>query len=201
MIGINRLMRYGAIAAIIAMGLLLTSNCLSDEEPDNLVINPGFEVDEDKDGVPDGWQFDGMGKSGGEGKLSDISHSGLRSVRIRYKGEGNRGFGRYKSKLISLKPNTRYHFQGYVMANTHIKEGGYSSGRVVLGIFGAKGEKLEWLDSARKGVRLGGRQDTSWTQLATTFTTEDAPSQVRIECQLLGICGEVWFDDVSVIEE
>ena len=65
--------------AVIAPILLLAAFCSAQ---DIALRNPGFEVDENDDGMPDGWNFSPHGEGWSVGITDAQAHSGEHSVFI-----------------------------------------------------------------------------------------------------------------------
>ena len=57
--------------SVVVMFLLF---CPMDIRAENLIKNPGFEVDSNNDGIPDGWSVIGKGVKGIEFKISTDAH-------------------------------------------------------------------------------------------------------------------------------
>jgi len=89
-------------AALVSLCMLLALVCVPASAQDNPIANPGFELDEDADGLPDGWLFswqktmntdtDDMDRQEPDwGIDEDIFHSGTRSIRLGVQRPGDDG--------------------------------------------------------------------------------------------------------------
>ncbi len=77
------------------------------------IRNPGFEQDEDADGIPDGWLRNHWGYSAPvqEVLVNNEYHEGLRSIKVAK--EDAQGWATYVQQHIHLEPNTQYEISLY----------------------------------------------------------------------------------------
>lgn len=164
----------------------------------NLATNPSFENVEARTGLPVGWRGHVRPELGLVATESLIAHSGQRCVRLRFSelvGPDSSAQLALMGAVASppLKPNTVYTVSCYVRTRNF-------TGRAILGLY-------EYPAPFPKGVRhrvekRGGVLE--WTRLSMTF--ESRPDLRSFQLRLSGYCppgqvrGEIWFDDVSVVE-
>jgi len=102
---VKKIWKIVSILILLVGGL---TNSLFSEEA-NLFTNPGFEVDENKNGIPDGWNLMKVDNKPGDNfdaeiHMSDVAHSGKRSLYV--KGKSARGYGSVHQSPIYLVPNS-----------------------------------------------------------------------------------------------
>lgn len=151
----------------------------------NIIKNGGFEIDENKDNIPDNWKFLNSGGSEGIGIWDDkIFKNGAYGVKIEKKNEGG-----YSSWITNLKVNelTKYKISlWYKTENKH----NYSQ----IGIY-CRNEIGNIIGSF--AINLEGVDD--WKFFESIIETEKETKTIEIQLRDIGI-GTSWFDDISLIE-
>jgi len=146
---------------------------------ENLLANGDFELDEDGDGLPDGWEvtlplvFD-----------EQVVKSGRRSVRIDSDSVQINNFSKY---WVTLKPDTAYTLTGWM--KTENLEGGQGAQVYVYDFEGAQ----------TGGISIVMHGTNDWTRVSQSFRTgEDAEG--RVNFRVYGSTGTAWFDDFRLVE-
>jgi len=159
----------------------------------DLVANPGFEKDEDANGIPDGWTFDLVPWSGSKGTMDwdeTQRRSGKRSAKIQQ--DNAKGRMAVKSLMIPVKPSAKYAFSGW-MKTRFEKDGeprayfffvGYKNGKLVRQLQNTMIVKAttDWTEY-KLNVRFGANID------AIVINAVIAPGP-----------GTIWIDDLSFSE-
>jgi hypothetical protein len=179
-------MRYMATWVLAVCAL-----CVARAAPaQNLVANPGFEVNADADAVPDNWQ----GPVDMVAWDKDVSHSGEHSLRFTNK---DKSTYRLVIQKLPLKAGARYHVAAWVRGQD-VRDGDeYNDGAGIC---------LEWYDAA--GNWLGGSYPScvvgTFDWQPVTIETGGLPPQTAGGHVALYLrrnnTGTAWFDDV-VVEE
>jgi len=174
---------------IFLVGFVLVSYIFCPAETKNLLSNPGFEIDTDKNNIPDGWRFYNSrskeDKSEAIGTLDNSTfHSGSYSVKIEKINEKV-----YSSWItdISAEPITKYKISlWYKTKNFH----DYSA----IGIYCQNEAKNT---TATYSFPLPGTEE--WKFFEKEF---DAVNDTRFLQIQLRVCGSgiTWYDDVSLEE-
>lgn len=157
--------------------------------PDNLVVNGGFEHDVLGGGFD--WQYYKRSHVN-VAQESAIFHSGSRSLSVSFDGSDIQDFGILQ--YVPVKPNTRYVLRAFVRADN---------------ILGSSGPRLSVVDSYGSGQRFYTGDDilgsTVWSAQGGSFTTR--PDTHMVTIMLLRdppydpIKGSLWLDDVSITPE
>ncbi|MCD6360794.1 MAG: hypothetical protein J7M38_07995, partial [Armatimonadetes bacterium] len=148
-------------------------------EAENLLANGDFELDEDGDGLPDGWEiappvvFD-----------EDVVKSGKRSVRIDSDSVTINNFSKY---WVTLKPDTTYTFSGWMKTEN------------ITGGQGAQMYPYAFDGAAGGGIRMVLHGTNDWTHMSQTFKTAD-DVEGRVNFRVYGSTGTAWFDDLRLTE-
>jgi len=148
-------------------------------EGENLLPNGDFEVDDDGDGLPDGWEiippvtFD-----------EEVVHSGARSVRI---DSDDPTINNINKRFVTLKPDTTYTLSGWM--RTENVRGGQGAQLYVYGFEGAQ----------TGGISLVMHGTNDWTLVRQVFRTGDDP-EGRVTFRIYGSTGTAWFDDLRIVE-
>lgn len=207
------------IQALIAMVLSLTStlsptspeyiekfggNCTMPtnyitSETDNSVINYSFEIDDDKDQIPDYWHVDRI--QNGDSLDCATSYTGLCSMYFSpFTGDWN-GYVRRMEQTIPIKGSvgTKISLSGWSKAKqvAEAHESKYS--RLIYGVqldfFDGNGEIISTPNSDENITFLPGDHDFQKAE-------KSFESQVDFSCVQVGYFflekGEVWFDDIQV---
>lgn len=181
--------------AVMALAATALSAAAADKEKarPNLLPNPGFEEDNNRDGRPDRWscQPDGAEPEGAVALDSTERHGGKYSVRIR-----NRQDSSYSKILVSIpesKPDTDYVASCWIKVDEVVTLHQRLSPGAKLFIGDEKGNTL----TASK--RILKTPAGKWQRVVVPFNTR----QRRMGSFILYLCqgkGTVWFDDVELVE-
>ena len=95
---------FGLVAVLLGSLLVfLGGGIICHAKGENLVKNPGFEIDNNADGVPDSWKLNAI--KGGKGKIEKGGHEGQYAMVFDCSG-GEADC--YFNQKLTLKPNTDY---------------------------------------------------------------------------------------------
>ncbi len=159
---------------------------------DNLIQNPSFEEDRDRDTYPDGWRpmpFDSPARLDWD---DSVAHGGKRSFKISDSfREGNprdwkQCTGRWTSTRRPIEPGTKYQLE--VWCKT---EG--AGGQAYAHLAWQRGSK--WL-SETATERLSGTAD--WQKLTVSAVAPAEADTLIVSLNLSRSKGSAWFDDVKV---
>jgi len=155
----------------------------------NLIRNSSFEIDKNKDGIPDGFSV-----IVGDGRIdTEIFHSGKKSWRFTHKKRGG-------SLIIggtspSIKGDVFYTVSAYVKTKD-------LKGRCYLSILEySKG--IPTRDEQSKIVSYSSkfvRGTTDWQRISITFKTNPKTDFFQVRCNSYADKGTVWWDDIQVEE-
>ncbi len=179
------------LGLVLGIGLMILSELGIAQEKDsvNLLLNPGFEADENKDGLPDGWHCRaGISVPELVRVFLDTKqiHDGKYSLCIEHKG------GEAYSSVstgVQVKPHTDYIARCWVRSEN-----------IGAKLPKAAGVRLLIL---KKGGRMTPSADMSfravnrWVLTLVRFNTGDHKA-VSVMVYLHHTAGTVWFDDVEV---
>lgn len=166
--------------------LLLVGTCAFAWPLTNMIPNGGLELDDNQDGIADGWSSQVHTDQGAQGSFAidtAVKHSGAASQRIDHTSD-NSGWVRVSQEPLAARTETLYRLSGWVKA-----EAPYN---VTLYEFRSGG--LPYLSA----VSLTGGKDPAWRPFTKTFTTSRDASYFKISLVAQGR-GSVWFDDVSLV--
>ena len=156
--------------------------------------NPSFELDVNRDGLPDGWTtavFRSPAKTAWD---REVAHTGKASVRVSdSKHPDDNAWDANSGRWIqagsrSCKGGETYTLRGWI--KTDLAAG---SARLVFAWFGAG----EWLHEDGSKPASG---KTDWTEYSVTVKAPDNADTVRIYLMLGGGVGRAWFDDIAMTE-
>ncbi|MBD3292224.1 MAG: hypothetical protein GF393_04825, partial [Armatimonadia bacterium] len=158
---------------------------------DVTIVNPGFELDADEDGMPDGWNF----AEHGEGWSAEISnaeaHSGEHSLRLAGAADhGDRAAVLQVSAPAKISPGYRLRFFAKGSAATGMGTFRFRFDREATGIdhqsehFQIEASEDEWVENVFEFVPAPG-------------TREVGVSPIEVILYIRGE-GKVFYDDVSV---
>lgn len=155
--------------------------------PKNLVANAGFEVDRDKNGLPDSWRIPGgIGFWDSETRLG-FGHS-LRLTNT------VPGVAAAVYQTLPCLPNREYFFGGWVM------------GQGVSGPEGGVGASIAFEFIAQDGAVVSGaypvghRGTFGWSPINGKFAVPAWAASVRLKLYLGdGHTGTAWFDELVVV--
>ncbi|MFW5867449.1 MAG: hypothetical protein ACOCX2_06505 [Armatimonadota bacterium] len=169
---------------------------------ENLVANPGFEVDEDGDGLPDGWTFqwerthagdtDEMGRMEPDwGVDGEIAHSGEHSVRAGVERAIDDGL--WQQENIEL-PEGIDVFRLSAWLKVEGADGGTAHVAVIY-----RDEDNGWLGADYNAILV--REDTDWRKFTTLFQPPEGTQHLRMRLWAnFNRRGPItaWFDDISI---
>ncbi|MBU0478661.1 hypothetical protein KKC91_08850 [bacterium] len=178
--------------------LALQSLCFAQENQENLVANPSFELDENEDGCPDGWTFGG---SANARLMKGIAKTGDYCVELK-QGDVK---GTYIGQRIKMTPGKVYE----ISVHYKMKDISGSSGPAVYyywkkgGCFvkkpGIEGYLHDWI--VVTGAIKGSSED--WIEVSKTIICIEEADSIKLALHMYGeqdTNGTIWFDDISVIE-
>ena len=176
--------------SLIIMSIFLNFNLKSQE---NLIKNGDFEIDEDKDGIPDGWGIRRVRGSTCKYELDEkVYYSGKKSAKIIFDPKReNYDKGYYVYDFKNFEAGKAYLFSGYVKAENF-------NGRAVLSI-GFLDKDMKFLQHLTKQVTIKGNLD--WKKLLVKGVVPEGCVNIRIFTDTVGGPGGfVWWDNISVYE-
>lgn len=151
--------------------------------PVNMTFNPGFEEDQDHNGLPDRWSF---GKSGtGTWQWDEtVKRSGSKSVKLTNVAAGDRAY--FYQQYLTVKPGGTYDFSAYYRTEN---------------MLGQPFIQLTWYTAnygfiAAKPLNAD-KSAPDWQQVIQRQTAPPNAAFAYISVQLNSNTGNVWFDDVS----
>lgn len=150
------------------------------------IINPGFELDEDRDGVPDGWT-----QPGGQASLDgEVKKRGNCSLRLRALPDARRI--NPVSQVVRVEPGALYRVSAWVRTEAYVPS------TVVLraSLAARSGDSKKLLEFGQ-----GGRGTTDWVQQPVDFLAP-GDGEVMISCFFASwspAVGTVWFDEVRLV--
>lgn len=175
--------REDKMRRLIALILLVVTGYAYSDSGGLVVLNPGFEVDADSDGLADGWEVEIGGGAKGRVELDSAQYrSGKKSLRI----SNASGFAPFvyasiKSKQIAVQPSTTYVGRFYVKGNG-IKNC-YFAVR-----FDKGGEQRLYLKDG----------DFGWKEYSCVFTSLQRCRSIQLRFASDDVTESLWIDDVSV---
>jgi len=150
--------------------------------------SPSFEIDENRDGIPDGWTWR-VGK--GKGKCELVRGDrpdGNRCAKITGFSPDARVW--LESPFLKVKPGQSYVFSCWA------KSEGITSGKPVLGI-ARRDAKGKW-DNWSYGLTVPRNRD--WAHYRQVFTMPVTTARAALRVWVEFFQGTVWFDDVALEE-
>ena len=157
----------------------------------NHIQNPGFE--DGSGALPDGWTTIVAEGTADFQWVTEISHSGAKSVRITHSDSATSSL----YQVIPVLPDYLYKVSGYIMtAGVDAGSDWFEGGAQIVMEGDVKGD---WWDNMTE--RLAG--DSGWTRVELEFTTLPGATAIELHCRLgagLKIKGTAWFDDIMVEE-
>ncbi len=158
----------------------------------NIVGNPSFEEDRDRDGLPDGWQSFAYESPSKLGWDESVGRTGTRSLRIADSArpgdekDWKRCCGRWVGARRPVVPGTEYTLEVWVRTKD-------VTGRASAHIAWQKGGS--WLgENATAGLSGSG----DWRRLAVTAQAPAQADCLVVSMNLARSRGTAWFDDVTV---
>ncbi len=168
----------------------------------NLVTNPGFELDEDGDGLPDGWDFAWERTHSGDtadmdrrepdwGPDAEVVHEGARSIRTGVTRALDDGV--WTQDAIALPEGVRV-----LRLSAWLRVRGAAGGaaHVALVYLGADGQ---WLGADYDAILVA--EDTDWRRFVALFEPPKDAERLRLRLWTnFNRRGPVtaWYDDVSI---
>lgn len=192
---LQRAARLGvAVVALIAWAAAVPAQ--------NLVTNPGFELDADGDGMPDGWSFAWERTRSGDtadlgrqepdwGWDARVAHRGERSVRIGVERAIDDGL--WNQDGISLPEGVRI-FRLSAWLRVADAEGGAAH---VAAVYLAEDGK--WLGADYDAIMVS--ENTDWRRFVALLSSPEGTRRLRLRLWVnFGRRGPVtaWYDDISV---
>lgn len=170
--------------------------------PQNLVANPGFEQDEDADGLPDGWTFSWRATHSGDtpdmdrqepdwGLDATVTHEGQHSVRTGV--ERPQDDGVWTQEGISVPEGV-----AVLRLSAWIKVQGADGGAAHVAVVYQSAEN-EWLGADYDAILVD--EDTDWQRFVALFRPEEGTDHLRLRLWTnFRRRGPVtaWYDDVSM---
>ncbi|HEX2267408.1 MAG TPA: hypothetical protein VHI97_04275, partial [Actinomycetota bacterium] len=160
----------------------------------NVLSNSDFELDRDRDRIPDGWLFaPGPGRRG----LTDIiAHSGRRSMMVSIPAEGTSAAF---TTTVPVDPRTHYVVSGWFRSMNvqptippAVREPWHRKSPVRL-------EVVQVSNGRRLVASAHGYTDTAeWNRQFVGFKTGPDVRHVRVRGLIQQGSGTAWFDDLSV---
>lgn len=188
------------LAGVALVGLALTAAAAEQKLP---VRNPGFEADDNGDGLPDGWSFawrsthSGDAQRGIEKREPDwgwdkqVKHSGQASIRCGVSRPVDDGV--WTQDGIPL-PNDAKFLR--VTAWCRARNVNAGQGNVALVFLG---QNNKWLGASYHAISV--TQDCDWTRYVGYAKVPKGSSRLRLRCWVnfnYSGTGTFWFDDIEV---
>ncbi|MDX6319960.1 MAG: hypothetical protein QOD35_3360 [Nocardioidaceae bacterium] len=159
----------------------------------NLLPNPGFETDANRNDIPDHWRL--MSGTVRPRWVSDQAHTGTRSIRFH---SPSIGTSTTLQTTVAVRPDTYYTAGSWIRsrnvkpaAATAEPETGPSPVRLKIKQFDGS--------TAVKTDQAYGYTDTvGWYRKFVGFKTQPNVTSVRVFAQIVHGSGTVWFDDLQV---
>jgi hypothetical protein len=123
---------------------------------------------------------------------STVFHSGMYSAKIEVQGNESKISGEWRSKQVSVKPNTSYIFSAW--GKTY-GTGGNNSPAVTLSEIDVNDK---WLGETSL---IFGRGSNDWTIKQTKFITLNNTRNISLHANIWKGYGTFWFDDVELHQE
>ncbi|MCM8828605.1 MAG: family 16 glycosylhydrolase [Candidatus Omnitrophica bacterium] len=171
------------------MNALLIFNLVAQE---NLIKNGDFEIDENKDGLPDYWSVRKVKGSLCKYELDhSIYHSGKFSVKISFEpSEEKDNEGYYFYDFKNFDTGKKYLFSGNIKAENF-------SGMVALSV-DYMDDSFKRIHSIKKKIPVKGSID--WRNLKLYGLVPEGCKNIRIFLGAIGKSGQIWWDNISVRE-
>jgi hypothetical protein len=150
-------------------------------EAENLLANPGFELDANNDGFPDGWTTDPIFS-----RTNEIVHSG--NFAGKYSAT-NSASANVRQTIENLTPGATYNVSGWV----NIPQPAGSSLSFQPKVEWRNGSTLIYRDSLKKytGATSG------WDQFSGSLVAPAGTTNARLVLALTGLNGTIYMDDFS----
>ena len=172
---------------MIALSVMLAASDVRPAPSGEMLRNPGFELDQDGNGMPDGWQF--LVQKGKPTYVFEAHADGGRVATVRSSGPDHVG---YWSQLLTLKPWMK---RFRLTATTRTR--GQARGNVSFSAYERTSQK--WLAADYKLVVTEGQDE--WRTDAAEFAVPEAAGCVRIALWAnmgSGGPGDACFDEVRL---
>ena len=158
----------------------------------NLLPNPGFERDRDRDRRPDGWTFTGAASSPVVDRA--VSHSGKRALRL--SASSLAASGAFWTET-QVSPATSYFFCGWFKsrrikprAPTAYSPSHLSPVRIKVQQISGGSQLVETSNA------YGYTGTAGWHKQCVGFRTHNDVARIRVLGQIVGGKGKVWYDDL-----
>jgi len=168
--------------APVLLVLCLAASC-SAQTP--AIPNASFEVDDDADGIPDGWRLEGASAATSVA-LEDGAPGYGHCVRLTSEDSATRMF--LEAPRVPVKPGGVYVFEA------RVKSEDVTAGFPTVGIarWKADGTWDDWSQPLRVPV------NRDWQLYRQAFTMPQSTSQVAVRVWVERFRGTAWFDEVKV---
>jgi hypothetical protein len=186
--------------------IILSINFIYAQSNENLIPNGSFEIDEDKNNIPDGWLCSPYELLDKTLIYSEDAHSGGKSVSIRFSGEttGERPWYIWQT-FVDVEPLTTYDFCFWIKAK--LEESSSTKKGVEIKII-ERDDKGEWIKIKTESGNIVPKvfikpivsTTNGWEKISFRFTTTETGRKLQIIFQLLNIKGQVWLDNLSLIK-
>lgn len=171
---------------------LLTLSGADLEYFDNFAVNPSFEEDVNRDGMPDGWSAHAFDSPAILSWDDSVAYDGCRSVSIRdsdrpdKRSDWKQCTGRWTTRPRPVRPGTKYHLEVW------IKTDGVTGDAYAHLAWQRQGH---WLNEVGT-QRISGTSD--WQKVSVTATAPSEADEVVVSLNLARSRGTAWFDKVTV---
>ncbi|MCD6359284.1 MAG: hypothetical protein J7M38_00385, partial [Armatimonadetes bacterium] len=152
----------------------------------NLLPNPGFEADENGDGIADGWSSNIHVNEGAEGSFAldrEIRHSGEASQRIEHTSD-NAAWVRVSADHLATRPDSVYRVDVWVRGEGHYN--------VLLYEFFTDNSPYKTNNIANSDAT------NDWRHISAVVSSSENSSFFKLSLIANGK-GTVWFDDASLV--
>ena len=174
-----------ATAAMVACAAV----CVAGEAAVGQLVNPGFEVDADRDGIPDGWLRDVRAKPRWAGIDTNVRKEGRCSLRFE---AGQTPRFDNVGQVVRVEPGALYHLSVWIRTRELV----IAEGTVIAGAVAAVA--VPHYAIIERGKDHAGSAD--WVEETIGFMGPKS-GRVGITCNLAnwgGASGTVWFDDIRL---
>ncbi len=155
----------------------------------NLLTNPSFEIDQDRDLLPDGWKPEAFQSKGKIAWDDTVSRTGKASLRIadpgsRPNGHWKENIARWVGDVRPIQPGTKYKLEAWIKTK-ELK----ATSRVIL----AWQDGHNWISEDATNS-IDGTSD--WKRVSLTATAPKGATEVRVLFEVGYGNGTAWLDDV-----
>jgi len=165
----------------------------------NLLKNPGLE--QMRDGVPEAWHWSTAVPDNFEQGVTSDGRGGGHCLHIKAKSGVMSG---YWSQTITVVPGKRYLFVGWyrlrggkLLAYVHART---RKTQLDQRFYAASLATIPLVPVFLKPEYVGGARPDHWYRMRVPFTPPEGMKAVTVSVGMYFTPGEVWYDDLSVIE-